>query len=140
MKLPLPVAPPDMAIPTIPATMRQDHRHILEIFYSLFSGLSIQERATKYGKTVQFLTELDKALAFSQPPLQIEGDKINSMLVKTTSTVKSFVETKRSNKRKSNTVLDMALLKRPPIQQHLTPLIGMITRSKKRKLSETQTL
>lgn len=41
-------------------------RLALEIIYSAQSGLTVAERAAKYSKSIQFLTELDKALAFQQ--------------------------------------------------------------------------
>ena len=43
------------------------HRHALEIIYSVYSGLSLHDRAKKYDVSIQFLNELDKALAFVQP-------------------------------------------------------------------------
>ncbi len=42
----------------------------VEIIYSLYSGLTLEERAEKYGKSIRFLTELDKALTFVQPTEQ----------------------------------------------------------------------
>lgn len=90
--------------------LSKDNRRALEIIYSVQSGLSVEERAAKYEVTIEFLIELDKALAFSQAPLMqksTENPKIENLSLAARQIDDEKKESSKTTKRKQPAIREI---------------------------------
>lgn len=106
-------------------------RLALETVYSVQSGLSIEERAQKYGKSIRFLTELDKALAFVQPLRQQKlNDNRNAQHSGT------FEQTQKAEEKKvvatKNTQAAQKIDDRKKRKQSSSSILEIVEQTKKR--------